>query len=105
MWGWLKLAGALTGLPWQRLAHTLIPFAGASVFVGLSLLTTSQLAGEGIVLPWAHGVRIGLLALAALWSVSLAWRLAKRNRAVAALGISMATVLPFAAWSTQVFVW
>ncbi len=105
MWGWLRLAAMLTGLPWQRLALTLIPFAGSSVFVGLSLLTTSQLAGEGIVLPWAHGVRIGLLALATLWSASLAWLLAKRNRAVAALGISMAAALPFAAWGTQFLAW
>ncbi|MDP1645826.1 MAG: 4Fe-4S binding protein [Thiobacillus sp.] len=105
VWGWLRLTAALTKLPWQRLAHTLIPFAGASVFVGLSLLTTSQLAGEGVTLPWVHGVRMALLALAALWGASLAWRLAKRNRPAAALGISMATVLPLAAWSTQFFVW
>ncbi|MDA8260021.1 MAG: 4Fe-4S binding protein [Betaproteobacteria bacterium] len=105
VWGWLKLAGMLTGLPWQRLSQTLIPFAGTSVFVGLSLLTTSQLAGERVILPWANDARMALLALAALWSANLAWRLAKRHRAVAALGISMATVLPLAAWGTQFFVW
>lgn len=105
VWGWLRLAGALTGLPWQRLAHALIPFAGTSVFVGLSLLTSSQLAGEGILLPWANGTRLVLLALAALWAASLAWRLAKRNRAAAASGILIAAGLPLAAWSTQFFVW
>lgn len=105
VWGWLKLAGILTELPWQRLSQTLIPFAGTSVFVGLSLLTTSQLAGEGVTLPWAHGVRVVLLALAALWSASLAWRLAKRHRTAAALAIAMATSLPLAAWNTQFFVW
>ena len=105
VWSWLRLAGALSGLPWQRLAHTLIPFAGTSVFVGLSLLTSAQLAGEGVTLPGANGVRIALLALAALWAASLAWRLAPRNRAVATLAISMATALPLAAWSTQFFVW
>lgn len=105
VWGWLRLAGALTGLPWQRLAHALIPFAGTSVFVGLSLLTSSQLAGEGILLPWANGARLVLLALAALWAASLAWRLAKRNRAAAASGILIAAALPLAAWSTQFFVW
>jgi len=105
VWGWLRLAGALTGLPWQRLAVTLIPFAGISVFVGLSLLTTSQLAGERVILPWASDARMALLALAAIWSANLAWRLAKRHRAAAVLAISMATVLPLAAWSTQFFVW
>lgn len=105
IWAWLRLAGALTGLPWQRLAHALIPFAGTSVFVGLSLLTTAQLAGEGILLPWANGARMALLALAALWAASLAWRLAKRQRAGAAAGILMAAGLPLAAWGTQFFVW
>lgn len=105
VWGWLRLAGALTGLPWQRLAHALIPFAGTSVFVGLSLLTSSQLAAEGILLPWANGARLVLLSLAALWAASLAWRLAKRNRAAAASGILIAAGLPLAAWSIQYFVW
>lgn len=105
VWGWLRLAGALTGLPWQRLAHSLIPFAGASIFVGLSLLTTAQLAGEGVILPWAHGVRMTLLTLSVLWAASLGWYMAKHNRMVVALGISMATALPLAAWVTQFFVW
>ncbi len=105
IWIWLKLSGALTELPWQRLALTLIPFAGTSVFVGLSLLTTSQLAGEGIALPWAHDLRLALLAFAALWSTSLAWRVAKRNRVVVAMATVMAMALPLAAWGTQFFVW
>ncbi|TCV79187.1 4Fe-4S binding protein [Sulfurirhabdus autotrophica] len=105
VWGWLRLTGALTGLPWQRLAQTLIPFAGFSVFVGLSMLTTSQLAGEGVLVSWAHVARIALLVISALWGASLAWRMAKRNCTMAAIGISMATVLPLAAWSTQFFVW
>lgn len=98
VWGWLRFAALVTGLPWQRLALTLVPFAGTSVFVGLSLLTTSQLAGEGLLLPWAGGVRMALLVLAALWSMSLAWRLARHNKALAALGVAMATILPLAAW-------
>ncbi len=105
IWLWLKLSGALSELPWQRLALTLIPFAGTSVFVGLSLLTTSQLAGEGMVLPWAHDLRLALLALAALWSASLAWRVAKRNSVAVAMGTATAMALPLAAWGTQFFVW
>ncbi len=105
IWLWLKLSGALTELPWQRLALTLTPFAGTSVFVGLSLLTTSQLAGEGIALPWAHDVRLALLAFTALWSTSLAWRVAKRNRVVVAMATATAMALPLAAWGAQFFVW
>lgn len=105
VWGWLKLAGMLTGLPWQRLSQTLIPFAGISVFVGLSLLTTSQLAGERVILPWANDARMALLALAAIWSANLAWRLAKRNGTAGALGILVAAAFPLAAWGTQFFIW
>jgi len=105
VWGWLKLAGMLTGLPWQRLSQTLIPFAGTSVFVGLSLLTTSQLAGERVMLPWANDARMALLALAAIWSANLTWRLAKRNGAAGALGILVAAAFPLAAWGTQFFIW
>jgi hypothetical protein len=92
-------------LPWQRLSQTLIPFGGTSVFVGLSLLTTSQLAGERLILPWANDARITLLVLAALWSAMLAWRMAGRHRSMAALGIVAATTVPLAAWGTQFFVW
>lgn len=105
IWGWLRLAGMLTGLPWQRLSQTLIPFGGTSVFVGLSLLTTSQLAGERLILPWANDARITLLVLAALWSAMLAWRMVGRHRGMAALGIVAATTVPLAAWGTQFFVW
>ncbi|HQS58780.1 MAG: hypothetical protein B7Y56_10635 [Gallionellales bacterium 35-53-114] len=105
IWLCLKLTGLMTGLAWQRLALTLVPFAGFSVFVGLSLLTTGQLAAEGLTVPWAHSARITLLVLAALWGASLAWRMAQGHRSVALAGILLATLLPIAAWSTQFFIW
>lgn len=103
-WLWLCLRSAayVARLSWTRLAMTLIPLAGVSVFVGLSLLTTSQLAGEGITLPWANSARLGLLALAGLWSVSLAWRL---GRWPVAAGLALAAALPLWAWYQQFFVW
>ena len=105
IWGWMRLIGAITKLSWQRLAYVLIPFAGASVFVGLTILTTSQLAEEEVLLPWAGVVRTVLLALAALWSVVLAWRLAPRHRTAATFGTLMAVALPFAAWAVEFFGW
>jgi hypothetical protein len=98
----LGLAAQAARLPWTRLAMTLIPLAGLSVFVGLSLLTTSQLGGEGIVLPWANPVRLTLLVLAALWGVVMAWRLA---RIAGALGVGLAAALPLLAWHQQFFIW
>ncbi|MBZ0069043.1 MAG: 4Fe-4S binding protein, partial [Thiobacillus sp.] len=107
IWFCLRAAAALAGTHWTRLAMTLIPFAGASVFVGLSLLTTGQLFGEGIVLAWAAPVRLTLLALAGLWSVSLAWRLTADGgrRWAAAAGVALAAALPLWAWYQQFFVW
>lgn len=105
VWLWLQLAAWLAGFQWQRFAHVLVPLAGTSVFVGLSLLTTSQLAGERIALPWANSARMALLAVVTLWSASLAWRLAKRNRTVAGAAILMAAALPLGAWGTQFFSW
>ncbi|MBW8458845.1 MAG: 4Fe-4S binding protein [Thiobacillus sp.] len=107
IWLCLRLAAALAGTHWTRLAMTLIPFAGASVFVGLSLLTTGQLFGEGIVLVWAAPARLTLLALAGLWSASLAWRLAAAGgrRWAAPVGVALAAALPLWAWHQQFFVW
>ena len=105
IWLCLKLTGLMTGLVWQRLALTLIPFAGCSVFVGLSLLTTGQLAAEGLMVPWAHSARITLLVLAALWGATLAWRMAQGHSAIALAGILLATLLPIVAWSIQFFIW
>ncbi len=109
--GWIRLCLALAAraarMPWTRLALTLIPLAGGSVFVGLSLLTGSQLAGEGIALPWANSARMTLLAMAAGWGVLLAWHLGRRQRAglAAALGVAAAAGLPLLAWYQQFFVW
>lgn len=104
--GWIRLCLGLAArsgsLGWTRLAMALIPFAGASVFVGLSLLTTGQLFGEGIVLAWANPARLGLLGMAGLWSVSLAWRLGHWS---AASGVALAAVLPLWAWYQQFYVW
>ncbi len=104
--GWIRLCLGLAGhaakLPWTRLAMSLIPFAGASVFVGLSLLTTGQLFGEGIVLAWANPLRMVLLTATALWSITLAWRL---GRHPAAAGLALATALPLGAWHQHFHVW
>lgn len=100
-WIWLCLRLA-AGPAWHRLALALVPFAGASVFVGLSLLTTGQLAAEGLRLVWANDARLALLVLAAFWSTGLAGRLGG-VRAVA--GVAAAWALPLAAWWTQFYRW
>lgn len=104
--GWIRLclavAARAAGRPWPQLAMTLIPLAGVSVFAGLSLLTGSQLASEGIALPWANAARLTLLSLAGLWTVSLAWRL---GRWPAACALALAAAAPVGAWYQQFYLW
>lgn len=106
--GWIRLclgvAADAAELHWTRLAQTLIPLAGASVFVGLSLLTGSQLAAEGITLAWANDARLILLVAAALWGGLLAGRLAGK-RIVPAVAVALAALLPLLAWHQQLFIW
>lgn len=102
IWLCLRIASVRAGLSWHRLAMALIPLGGISVFVGLSHLTTGQLFQENIVLAWPNPLRMALLAAAALWSVTLAWRL---GRLPAAAGVALAAALPLWAWQQQFYVW
>jgi len=115
IWSWLHLAGR--SLPGNRrrngvrLAYSLIPLAGVSVFVGLSLLTTGQLQGERLVFPWANDVRLVLLVGAVLWSLSLARAmvLAAAVDRVRKYGVLMMLVLAMAPvpvlWFVQFRIW
>lgn len=102
---WTRVAGAATGRAWQTLAGALVPFAGTNLFVGSSLVASSQLSTVGIELKWPVGLPMMLLFLAAIWGVVLAWRMAPGRHVVAAAGTLMATALPLAAWAVQFYLW
>lgn len=105
IWLWLQLAARRGRTPFASLALTLIPLAAASLFIGLSQLTTSQLAAEGMQLPWANALRFGLLLVASAWSVSLAWRRLAQQQMVGSALVSLATLLPLASWGAQFYLW
>jgi polyferredoxin len=96
---WLRLAGALLpGSAKQNgrwLAYALIPMGGLGVFLGLSSLTVTLLKSEGVVMPWLPEVRGALLALAALWSLGLGWKMMRHIKwqrkalALSALGMAI----------------
>jgi len=98
------------GFLW-RLAYCLIPLAGASVFLGLSMLTVTMLRAEGMTLSWVSPARSVLLVLATAWSLWLATRLigaapapgGRRRWAQAAVVPAM--VLVPVMWGVQFFVW
>ncbi|WP_292936395.1 4Fe-4S binding protein [Noviherbaspirillum sp.] len=81
----------LPALPWRRLAMGLVPVAGMSVFLGLSMLTLGHLKAERVSLEWVAPVRILLLTAGSGFSALLGWRLL-------ALRISVRRLLAFAAY-------
>ena len=114
--GWvfacLAVAARPLAGPVQRnayaLAYTLIPLAGAGLFVGLSALPATLAHGEGLRLAWLPMARAMLLALGAGWSVYLAYRwldaraiVARRVRVLAPMAVAACGVL--AAWWPFVF--
>jgi polyferredoxin len=98
------------GLMW-RLAYCLIPLGGISLFLGLSMLTLTQLAAEGVSLPWVPAARAALLALAVGWSGWLAaqilvtQRVSIMRRTGALLAMLMGALCVVLLWVMQFHVW
>jgi len=68
-------AALLLQTDWRRLALGLVPLAGASLFLGLSMMTATHLRAEGFSLEALPLLRAALLAGAIAWSAGLGWRL------------------------------
>jgi polyferredoxin len=113
-WLGLWLAVAARSMPgtWRSnavaLAYTLIPLAGAGLFVGLSGLPATLAHGEGLRLPWLPVARATLLALSACWSLWFAYRqLAARVgvvlRIFSLLAMTLAVAGVLAAWMPFIF--
>ena len=88
----------------SALSYTLIPLAGAGLFVGLSALPAALAHGEGLRLAWLPFLRIVLLAAGAGWSFYLAYRQlairsagARRTGSLVAMALAIGGVL--AAWA------
>lgn len=73
LWAAARLSGGRRAL--GRLAMALIPQAAGGVILGLTALTLTMLKAEGWHIAWAVEARLTFLALAAMWSAHLAWRL------------------------------
>ena len=113
---WCGVAGAArlvrnARVDWRVLALCLVPLAGASVFLGLSMLTLAQLRAEGVVFLWVPAARAALLAGGIAWTLGLGARrllaadapLARRMASLACYGIAPALVatlwyLPWRVW-------
>lgn len=66
-------------LSWQRLSLALVPLAGMSIFLGLSMLTLGHLKAERVSLEWVAPVRVVLLVLGSSFAAWLGARLLLRS--------------------------
>lgn len=110
----LYAAQALAGMrrfDWKSLAMGLVPLAGATVFLGLSMLTLTQLRAEGVSFAWLDEARAVLLVFGLAWSAWLGARIilpstVSPGRRALALGLY---AVPLAcvglAWYLAFFVW
>ena len=60
---------------WKTLTMALVPIGGVGLFLGLSMLTVTQLRDEHIALPYVGAARVALLAGSIAWSAWLGARI------------------------------
>jgi polyferredoxin len=94
--------------PW-RLAYALIPFAGVSVFLGLSALTVTLLRAEDLPMSWVGWARAFLLVLGVAWSARLAWGMARERGTLpgvaAGCGVIAASAAVVWLWIEMFYLW
>jgi hypothetical protein len=113
--GFLALAtftlGRWSSARFHHLAQSLIPITGCGVFLGLSALTVTMLRGEGFAMGFVAMLRGALLLAAALWSLSLAWKIAGLvtqsivRRVATVTSIGGAVAVGVASWGLLFWVW
>ncbi|MDR1854313.1 MAG: 4Fe-4S binding protein [Azoarcus sp.] len=96
---------------WRRFAFALVPLAAASVVLGLTMTTATQLRGEHLLLPWLPAARATLLTAGGIGSLWLAFELVRRcgasilRRLAAFLALCLPVVTMSAMWALAFFVW
>ncbi|MCL2657483.1 MAG: 4Fe-4S binding protein [Betaproteobacteria bacterium] len=97
-------AGRLLHSDWEKLALGLIPLAGVSLFLGLSLTSLALLRAEDVAFTWAPTVRMALLSLAVAGTLALGTSLIRQARAGIWRSL-LAGVLYAAAVALPVWLW
>ena len=106
----VRLAGAWSVARFYHLAQSLIPMAGVGVFLGLSANTVTLLRGEGVAIPLLQDLRAALIAGAAVWSIWLAWRIARAwttglQRLVPPGAVAACCLVAASCWITLFWIW
>lgn len=108
----VRLAARIArGVDWRVLSTGLIPLAGIGAFLGLSMLTLTQLRAEGVMLSWLAEARSVLLGIGLAWSAWLGRQLIRAAtpqsaRALAAWCVyALALATMGLVWTFTLFVW
>lgn len=113
-WLALRAAARVCGEPrlqWHTLATALIPLAGIGLFLGLSMMTLTQLRAEGIVPGWIGPARAIALGIGVAWSAWLGARLVGRSgrttqrRVAAWLCFMLPIALVALTWALHFYRW
>lgn len=113
---WLALLaaariGGATRFDWKTLALGLVPMGGAGLFVGLSMVTVTQLRAEGWLPAGVDVFRGLLLGGAIVWSVWLGLRIVARSpvatgrRAAAAALYLVPVAIAASSWYQMYLAW
>jgi len=110
---WLQAAARILGVAdgHLRLAYGLTPLAGIGAFLGLSALTLTLLAAEGVRVPAVAWLRGGLLAIAIVGSLWLGARLiasmnaSDARRIAGGLAYAVATSAGIVPWIFLFYIW
>ncbi|MDR3056026.1 MAG: 4Fe-4S binding protein [Zoogloeaceae bacterium] len=99
-------------LDWKRFALTLTPMGAASVILGLTMTTATQLRGEHLLLnglPYLRVTLLGAGGIASLWLAFALIRQAGNVNRLRRIGAWCAMILPVALmtglWGLAFFVW
>lgn len=105
---WLRVGSILSKIaPW-RLAYAMLPFAGLSVFLGLSALTVTLLRSQGYALTWISDARAVVLVIGVLWSGRIGWGMqdgSVAKKCAAAGSVIMALSVVIWLWVEMFFIW
>jgi len=116
------LAALLYGAAWSlrtgrtrqtffHLSQSLIPLAGCGVFLGLFAQTITLLRADGFALEWISPMRMTLLGLSTLWSLSLGNRIARQyaatrsGRLVTIAALALACGAVDFGWALMFWIW
>jgi hypothetical protein len=95
----------------NHLAQALIPLAACGIFLGLSAQTITLLRADGVSLTWISPLRLVLLSVTTLCSLSLVYRIMRRYTSQRATQIIVMTTMVLACtaidfgWALMFWIW